>query len=191
MDTKESFAKVFSTSQKVIEDWAERYNLQGYCFYKLGKLREAEESFKKALDINSSNSRYLNNLAEVYLEGGQIEKAAEIFARLLKLVPDNKNFKIKLARTYAMLKRFDDAFELEPDNKNILILIWRQIFKWRGACKRCGACCRGVVLIREGKVIATEEDFQKACAEDPLYHRWVPLRNEKGNLMFSCKLVSP
>jgi len=66
------------------------------------ELNSAEYEFYKALKLDQENVRAQFGLGKVYLETGDVEKAAEIFGRLARQdnihAPENKHFFNKLAR---------------------------------------------------------------------------------------------
>jgi len=55
-----------------------------------GKLREAEETFKKAIDLDPANPVYYIGLGLVYKKGGLKSRAMTQFQEALKWSPDNK-----------------------------------------------------------------------------------------------------
>lgn len=59
----------------------------GIVYRRVGKLPEAAESLKKAIEINSNRAAYHNELGIVYRESGQLEKARESYARALQIDP--------------------------------------------------------------------------------------------------------
>jgi cytochrome c-type biogenesis protein CcmH/NrfG len=70
---------------------AEHHDLLGLAFTVIpGKLREAEEAFKKAIQLNPANANYYIGLGLVYKKGGMKSRALAQFQEALKWDPDNK-----------------------------------------------------------------------------------------------------
>ena len=56
-----------------------------------------------------------------------------------------------------------------------------------GKCRRCGECCRNLILYHEGKKIKTGEEFAMLTAEDPRYGIFYPCSiSTEGILIFRC-----
>ncbi len=59
-----------------------------------------------------------------------------------------------------------------------------------GECFQCGRCCRMIVLVSEGGIITTEEEFNQLKEVFPEYRRFkMKERDEDGLLRFTCKYV--
>ncbi|HLB02654.1 MAG TPA: DUF4388 domain-containing protein [Nitrospiria bacterium] len=70
---------------------AEHHDLLGQAFTVIpGKLREAEEAFKKAIQLNPANANSYIGLGLVYKKGGMKSRALAQFQEALKWDPDNK-----------------------------------------------------------------------------------------------------
>lgn len=180
METKEV------QTQSPTKDLANFYNLRGVCHYKLKQFQEAKENFERATALDPQNTLFLKNLTELALENKEYEKAIPYLKHFIELAPEREDVKLKLAQTFVALKKFDEAWEIKPDNETILNFILGEIFKFGGQCKKCGSCCRGMVLLYKGDLIKSEEQFAKICEESPDFKRWVSCRDEKGLLRFSC-----
>lgn len=167
------------------------YNLRGIASYKLGKFKEAEENFTKATEFDPGNVVFIKNLADMAFQNSELEKATHFYSVALKIEPERKDIKFRLAKTFVNLKKFDDAFEIDPKSDEIHTLILSQIFRFEGACKKCGACCKNMVLLYHGKLITSEEEFAKICQDSPDFNRWVSFRDGEGNLRFNCGRLDP
>jgi Fe-S-cluster containining protein len=56
-----------------------------------------------------------------------------------------------------------------------------------GQCRRCGACCRNLVLDIHGEWVRSEEDFFALKEENPDYARFrITGRGKDGLLRFTC-----
>lgn len=67
----------------------EAQGMAGFYYYELGALRQAEVAYKKSLELDHNDFRSLNNLAKLYEEVGEYDKAAIYVKRLYDLNRDN------------------------------------------------------------------------------------------------------
>lgn len=57
----------------------------------------------------------------------------------------------------------------------------------KGSCKRCGDCCRNILLYIEDSPIKTEEEFEKVKEWDKHFNKfYISGRSETGALLFTC-----
>ncbi len=89
---------------------AEILNLLGMICMQKFQLSKAEEYILKAIDINP-NKYFLENLAKVYLEKEDSEKAITIYSELLKLSEDNFDYLFNLATAYKLAKNVEKTIE--------------------------------------------------------------------------------
>ena len=101
---------------------AEVWNLLGMINLQKFKLSRAEEYIKKALSIKP-NAYFYENLAKVYLEMEDAQKAIIIYSELLKYSPDNFNYVFNIASAYKVagdienaIKMYERAIEIIPEN---------------------------------------------------------------------------
>lgn len=138
-DTKEKFQTAFSFHKEGNLDEAEKlyseileedeknaevWNLLGMINLQKFRLSRAEEYILKALSIMQEPYFY-ENLAKVYLEMEDTQKAAEIYSELLKISPDNFDYLFNLASAYKLsgnnekaIEMYKKAIEVEPKNPN-------------------------------------------------------------------------
>lgn len=162
-------------------------NEEGVRLFREKKFVQARQKLEKANQLDPLNFVYLKNLAELFLQENELEKATIYYTQVVKLAPERPDFKLKLAQIYASLKKFDEAFELGLKNPQILNFILREIFnQYQGLCLKCGECCREMILVHKEKVITTEAEFAELCQQKPEFQRWQPFRDKKGVLRFNC-----
>ncbi|MGV8121345.1 MAG: YkgJ family cysteine cluster protein [Candidatus Xenobiia bacterium LiM19] len=66
-----------------------------------------------------------------------------------------------------------------------------QQFMIKGACRRCGVCCRNMALSLGGRKIFTEDEFLRLKEIFPYYSSFVIERTHAaGFLIFSCTYLS-
>lgn len=101
---------------------AEVWNLIGMIYMQRFQLSKAEEYMLKAISINP-NPYFFENLAKLYLEKEDSEKAIELYTELLKKYPNNFNYLFNIASAYKLAGQFDNAIEsyieaskINPDN---------------------------------------------------------------------------
>ena len=89
---------------------AEVLNLLGMIYLQKFQLNRAEEYILKAISI-SPNKYFFENLAKVYLEKEDSEKAVELYTELLKVTPDNFDYLFNMASAYKRAKNTEKAIE--------------------------------------------------------------------------------
>ncbi len=101
---------------------AEVLNFLGIINLQKFKLSKAEELIQKAIAI-SPEQYFYENLAKVYLEMEDSERAVQLYTELLKQKPDNFNYTFNLASAYKVardyenaIRMYERAIELEPEN---------------------------------------------------------------------------
>lgn len=70
---------------------------------------EAIKNFSKAVNLDSSNSKYFYNLANAYFYNGWLEEAQKAYTKALYLNPDNLDYRYSLAYLYFDKKEFSKA----------------------------------------------------------------------------------
>ena len=86
-EAEEIYRELINQNYRVAEMW----NLIGMIYMQRFQLSKAEEYMLKAIEI-SPNAYFFENLAKVYLEKEDSEKAIELYCELLKINPDNFNY---------------------------------------------------------------------------------------------------
>ena len=101
---------------------AEVWNLLGMVNMQKFKLSTAKEYIQNAISI-SPNPYFFENLAKVYLEMEDSEKAIELYTELLKVFPDNFSYLFNLASAYKLagennkaINAYKNASKILPDN---------------------------------------------------------------------------
>ena len=88
---------------------AEVWDLLGLLYYQVKELFDAEMCIKKAIEIEP-NLYYIENLALVYMQKGEFNKAIELYNELLKH-KQKYEYWFNLAMSYKNLKEWDKAKE--------------------------------------------------------------------------------
>ena len=91
--------------------------------YKLKNFEDAEQSYKKALELNPLNSQIWEKLGSLYYETKEYEKAIYAFEKAVELKP-NEEILTKLASAREKLKKHDNEAianynKTNPDNYDI------------------------------------------------------------------------
>ena len=102
------------------------YMLKGY----LGD--EAEDSYRKALELNPQSERALLALARIWFKREDYEKALDAYDQLLQMDPDKKSYQLNKAICLTNLHRFDEAEQIlfrlnfeDADDLNVVrVLAW-------------------------------------------------------------------
>ena len=79
--------------------------MAGYCYDKLNRLKEAEQSFLEVLDINPNEEKAIKALGDLYSKQGNIEKSMqfmELNLQSMKNKDKNKYMQnlVKLVKLY-------------------------------------------------------------------------------------------
>ena len=136
-------------------DAPELYNIAGTCYARLGKLKAAVKSYRRALQIRPDFATAHNNLGNVLRSAGQLKAATESYERALKIEPDfieaHKNLGIIFRDTgqpEAAEKSFRKALNINPDDaethKNL-----------------------GSILMESGQMKAAIESYEQALKIKP------------------------
>ncbi len=133
------------------------YIIRGSTFFELGQYKEAEQDFKKALELKSDERYAMNLLIRTYVEQGSLDKALAQANQLVEISPDDD---IALGIRAGVLARMGKYEEALSDNSKSMQLA--KGFKGRGyfAEKRAyiyqemgnkeEACRWAVVAMRSG-----------------------------------------
>ncbi|MDE2667809.1 MAG: tetratricopeptide repeat protein [Acidobacteriota bacterium] len=109
-----------------LPDEARSYTLVGEILANLKRMDEAEDNFRRALELGLSRAReirFLAFLGRMSWQWGRIESAEDFSRRALELDPRNKEALEYLAASYLSRKRYQEALnqyrklsEVDPDN---------------------------------------------------------------------------
>jgi tetratricopeptide (TPR) repeat protein len=103
---------------------AEKYIAVAEKHFERKEFNSAEFEYNKALKSDQENVRANFGLGKVYLETGDVGKAAEIFGRLSKqdniMAPENKHFFNDLGRELRSLKLYDQAIDFYEKARNMM-----------------------------------------------------------------------
>jgi len=83
----------------------------GMTYRTKGLRHMAKPHWERAAELDPRDAQCRLELAALYREGGELQKAAEVFAYLAKTHPKNALFHSNLAVIYVELNRLDDALE--------------------------------------------------------------------------------
>ena len=126
-----------------------------------GKFPEAEESFKKALELNPKADQAYVGLGEVYQSLNKLPEAEKLFKKALQLNPKNGRVYLILGRLYRFdipiperyskaEELFKRAIELSPSNDKIYVELG-ELYRFNS----------------QGKFFEAEESFKKALELNP------------------------
>jgi len=119
------------------------YTELGQFYIKQGKYSQAEEVYKKAIELNPQNDKAYAGLGQVYCAQGEYAKAGELLKKAIELNPQNDEAYIGLGRCYREQDKFfqaeesfKKAIELSPQNYGVYTGLAR-IYLFQG--KHCQA----------------------------------------------------
>src|SRR5262249_29140940 len=91
-------------------DYAQAHKLHCLYLLVLGRQQEALAEIKRAVELDSLNLSYLNNLGELYKYGRQYDLAVEQFKRVMEMDPSFPLAHYELFDTYYAMGKYDAAF---------------------------------------------------------------------------------
>jgi len=90
---------------------------QGRIFQARGRLPEAEQAYRKAVNINNNFVEAYNNLGNVLLNIGRLTEAVDAYGKALKIMPHHA----------MLLSNMGNALHLQGDNKKAVVLLKQAI----------------------------------------------------------------
>ncbi|MCX5697707.1 MAG: tetratricopeptide repeat protein, partial [Candidatus Omnitrophica bacterium] len=119
-DKTNEISSLLEDIRKNTDNAAFRNNL-GNAYYRLGKFKEAAQSYQEAIRLQSDNPVYQDNLGNTCLMLGRYEEAVQAFKKAVELRPDNVFFQNNLGIAYYELgllaeavQAFGEAVRLDP-----------------------------------------------------------------------------
>lgn len=205
------------TSDKPESLWG--HYMLGLSAWKAGILAQAETSFERALEIDSSHVKSLINLSRVLLDQGEAERALERVERAVDLNPESSDALRVLGRAREEMGDTEgaiDAYSLAivyDDNDvwsmNNLGVIYIKQGNFDEALRPLARATQlrddvaifqnnlGIALERTGHVEAATEAFAKAIELDPThekatvsFERVKGKKDQPGTLPFDLSLVA-
>ena len=98
--------------QKLNIELAEEHNNLGIKFHNLGKLEEAEASYRKALELNPDFAEAHYNLGQTYLKSNQVILAAQSFSKAIKADPKFNPAHIAICESLYLI-RFNKVYTVK------------------------------------------------------------------------------
>lgn len=89
--------------------YAEGYNQLGALYLDQGMLEEAEQAFKKMIELSPEADRGYSNLGLIYRKQGRLEEAEEILQKALSLKPNADGALLKYGSVLIEQGRFQEA----------------------------------------------------------------------------------
>ncbi len=165
----------------------------GRFYQEQGEFLQAENSFKKAIEINPGNDNVYVELGELYRFQGKFLQAEDLFKKAIQLNPENDQAFYKLGWLYRNLSKFpqaEDSFkkavELDPKNDENQVLLGG-IYHDQGKFSQAEDSFRktielnprneraflelGEIYRDQGKFSQAEDCFKKALALSPQHER--------------------
>jgi tetratricopeptide (TPR) repeat protein len=97
---------------------ADAYYVRGQYFYELEGFDEAIEDFDKAIQLDSTQTRYWHSLSNVYMDYYRVKKAVQTMQMASYLFPDSLYTQLKLGETYLIIKDHKKALDVVSKIKN-------------------------------------------------------------------------
>jgi tetratricopeptide (TPR) repeat protein len=113
---------------------ADLWTMHGACNLKLGDIKVAMESLRKALDLSPDSLAARSYLASAMAMSGDLKAAASMYQEIVELQPSNYIVWLQLSETYLRLIRPDDAvqacnktLQLQPRNIRCLMTLGKAL----------------------------------------------------------------
>jgi tetratricopeptide (TPR) repeat protein len=105
---------LFFASSGVAKDTenAEYWNKLGLSYKEQVEYKEAEDAFKKAIQINPEDAEAYNNLGRLYFKSGRYEEAIDYFEQALSRQPHGTGIYRNLGAANAQLGRYSEAVDV-------------------------------------------------------------------------------
>jgi superkiller protein 3 len=143
----------------------------GILLTKQGRIAEAIEQYRKAIELNPNRAEFYNNLGNLLAKQNQTDEAIEQFQKALEVEPDYAKAHYNLANILTAQGRWDEAIEhyqralkQMPDSTHAHYQL-------------------GLALQSRGKFTAAIAQFQKVLELDP---RHVTAQNNLAWLLATC-----
>jgi tetratricopeptide (TPR) repeat protein len=98
------------------------WNKAGMAQIQMARFEDAKSSFQKAIKLDKTNGKALNNLGSVYYRNKKYGRAAKYFRKALEIEPGTASFHSNLGSAYMGMKKiekampeYERALELDPD----------------------------------------------------------------------------
>ena len=91
---------------------ADLYFKQGIIYKQMSKTLNAEISFRNSITLDSTNSKYLTECADLQLEIGNPFKAIAFYQRAVHYSPEDFNLKYKLGKAFISAEDYQKAYDL-------------------------------------------------------------------------------
>ena len=113
-------ALVFLTKAVSRADYfTEAYERIGLIYFSQGKNSEAEEAFRKALNIDLYSYRSLSNLGTILLNKGEVDQAKTYYELAVKVRPQDPQARYNLAVTMFQLGNLEGAYDQLVKQKSL------------------------------------------------------------------------
>ena len=132
LDTEEGF-KVYATMAMNIKEFA-----------------DAIFAFKKLLEYNASSVEYLRGLGTAYVKNDQADEAINIFFKLTKREPTNKQAWFELGESYYMAKKYNDALTCFQKAQNLGFSSPHFLLRVAGCLEHVGMPDEAIKIIEKG-----------------------------------------
>tara|TARA_B110000046_G_scaffold34410_1_gene37257 strand:- start:27916 stop:29802 length:1887 start_codon:yes stop_codon:yes gene_type:complete len=130
-----SKALKYSTASVLVYPTQAGYTDKGTAEYKVyGQVQKAEESFKMALELDSTYEGALNKLSMMCMELNRKEESVKYFRSLIQKYPNKYIYYEGYIRQLCQMNKFDEAFQAidkaltEQQNAPLLVLLKANIY---------------------------------------------------------------
>lgn len=152
--TKEAFAELTAIEERGPVDTSDFYNEKGVVYERMDNREAAKDCYEKAIAMNAFDGRAYGNLAGIYAQSGDDEKAVEYFTKQLA-VREHPYYYISRGLAYGNLKKTEEE---KADYLKTIALDPTYAYAYNNL---------GVVLHDEGCFAEALDYFNQALTHDP------------------------
>lgn len=140
------------------EESAKTHNDLGYAYYQVGDFTNAENQYKRSLELDTSNPKIYNNLGTLYYSLNQWDKAEENFTQAVACDPDYAKAHFNLAAVNYRKHNYLKAYRLYRKAKKK----YPQAYQERKNSKRTE---KDHAFIEKNSGLIAKEDMEKPVVE--------------------------
>ena len=124
--SEQDYAGMLENAQRAVEIRPELFSgwfLRGRALHQLGRLGDAEQTLRHAIDLEASRDEVHAELGQVLAEQGRLEEAIEEYEQAVALSPESRGYYLNLGyllqavdQTDRAMEAFHRVLQLDPDN---------------------------------------------------------------------------
>jgi tetratricopeptide (TPR) repeat protein len=167
----EPVIRMFELATRIWPEFARAWNNLGVALGRAGRLDEASEAYRRAIEADVTLAAPHVNLGQIHYHRGDLDRAIGLFQKAVELNPENAHYRLFLGKALAERGRFEEALrELERgagiDADFFLIhMQLAEIHRTTGNCEQAERSARRVLEIvpKHLGALRLMEDLHQNC----------------------------